>query len=56
MRMNDVGLFNSFEEVERCELRQLDSAFVDEMTDSFTESVFEDSIFNGMLASAAWDD
>jgi hypothetical protein len=56
MRMNDVGLFNSFEEVERCELRQLDSAFVDEMTDAFTSPFLEDSISDGMLASAAWDD
>jgi|GEM_PF-4867058 len=56
MRMNDVGLYNSFEEVERCELRQLDSAFVDEMTDGFTESFFEDSISDGLLATAAWDD
>ena len=56
MRINELGLFNSFEEVERCELHQLDSAFVDEMTDAFTESFFEDSISDGLLASAGWDD
>ena len=55
MRVNEVGLYNSFEDVERCELRQLDGAFVDEMNGRTSDTFFEDCTFDG-LAAAAWDD
>lgn len=55
MRIHDIGVPNRFEEVERSELRQLDSAFVDEMTDAFTESFYEDAVADGLRA-ATWDD
>ena len=55
MRLQAMGLSNSFDDVERAELRQLDNAFLDEMTDSFTESFFEDALCDGLMAAPAWD-
>lgn len=55
MRAYELGLFNSFEDVERCELRQLDGAFVDEMNGRSNDVFFEDGPFDA-LAAAPWDD
>ena len=51
----DKGLFNSFEDVERCELRQLDGAFVEEMNARAGEAFFDDGPFDS-LAAVSWAD
>lgn len=55
MRAYEKGLYNSFEDVERCELRQLDGAFVDEMNGRANDTFFEDGPFDG-LSAASWAD
>jgi hypothetical protein len=55
MRASETGLFNSFEDVERCELRQLDGAFVDEMIGDGNNAFFEEGPLEG-LAAASWSD
>lgn len=46
MPYRESGLYSSFEEFERAELRQLDSAFVDEFNDGF----FDDRPGDGLRA------
>ncbi|MCG5054911.1 MAG: hypothetical protein KA712_18250 [Myxococcales bacterium] len=51
MRNHEMGMFDSFEDFERSELRQLEAAYLDEMTDAF----FEDEVSDSLKAVASWD-
>lgn len=52
MRHRETGMYNSFEEFERAELRQLDSSYIDDMNTAF----FDEGPHDGLRAVSLYDD